>query len=216
LQPGISTQSSFEGPHFVVVVGFDDEHIYVNDPLWRNERRIEGFRRAWTYRQFDDAWGRNHEDGNRDRAGVFPRAALPTAPFGGGEYAPASSFQPDAEIGRRIRAWALYQGLDAPMLDGPATLNAYIVSMGAWGQRRARHEVTARDDLGMLALRYYGDPLKWQVILTYNGLTPTDVVRDGDVLYIPEPLEQPLQIPESELPSGRTYRHENQTVLRPF
>ena len=216
LQPGVSTQSSFKGPHFVVVVGFDDEHIYVNDPLWRDERRIEGFRRAWTHQQFDEAWSRNHEDGNRDRAGLYPRASLSTAPFGAGQYASAANFQPDAEAGRRIRAWALHQGLEPPMLDSPATLNAYLASIGGWGQRRARHVVTENDDLGMLALRYYGDPLKWDVILAYNGLTPTDTVYDGDVLYIPEPLEQPLSIPASELPLGRSYRHLSQEPLRPF
>jgi uncharacterized protein YvpB len=48
INPGVSTQNTFEGPHFVTVVGFDDEHIFVNDPLWKEERRGEGYRKAWT------------------------------------------------------------------------------------------------------------------------------------------------------------------------
>ena len=35
------TQSSFTGPHFVVVVGFDERYIYVNDPLWKDSRRTK-------------------------------------------------------------------------------------------------------------------------------------------------------------------------------
>ena len=56
IQPGVSTQSTFTGPHFVVVVGFDDEYIYINDPLfWDTDtakRRHEGEHKAWTYEQF--------------------------------------------------------------------------------------------------------------------------------------------------------------------
>lgn len=207
LKGGAATQSRFEGPHFVLVVGFDDEYIYVNDPLWKEERRIEGFRKAWTHQEFMVAWGSCHKDNNRDYQGFYPRGALPTTPFGSGAWADAGLFQPDAELGRRIRAWALYRGMQPPLLDSPATLNAYQAAMGAWGARRVRHVVAPGEDLGRLALHYYGDPLKWEVILAYNGLTPTDTIFDGDALYIPEPMSGASALPDGELPSGGTRLH---------
>jgi hypothetical protein len=79
--------------------------------------------------------------------------------------------------------------------------------MGPWGERVVPHEVTEGDTLGLLALHYYDDPLKWELITLFNGLTPTDVIQDGDVLLIPEPLEQPVVIPEGQRPMGGTYRH---------
>ena len=213
LKPGSSTQSRFEGPHFLLVVGYDDQCVYVNDPLWKDDRRIEGFRKAWTHDEFYAAWSSCHEDGNRDCQGIYPRKALATVAFGSGGWAAAANFQPDAEMGRRIRAWALSQGLKEPMLDSPATLNAYQSAMGAWGRRRARHVVAQGEDLGTLALKYYGDPLKWRVILAYNGLTPTDTIYDGDVLYIPEALDQPLRVRDAELRRGGTFRHYGTTAM---
>ncbi|GAG86338.1 unnamed protein product, partial [marine sediment metagenome] len=82
LNPGISTQNKFKGPHFVVVIGFDEKHIFVNDPLWRGTRRSEGYRRAWTHEQFMAAWESNHLDGNRERSGILSRRTLPTDKYG--------------------------------------------------------------------------------------------------------------------------------------
>jgi len=35
LREHIETESTFTGPHFVLVVGMDQKHVYVHDPLWR-------------------------------------------------------------------------------------------------------------------------------------------------------------------------------------
>lgn len=207
INPGISTQNTFQGPHFVVVLGYDDEYIYVNDPLWKEARRSEGYRKAWTYAQFDTAWGSNHEDRNRDRSGIVATRALPTSAFGAGGWQAPTRVQLSPELRQRIVAWALYRGMPEPVLDTPATVNAYLVAMGKWGQRIATHAVDAEDDLGSLALEYYGDPNKWRVILAFNGLAPGDTVFDGDSLRIPEPLEQPVNIPADARPSGGTFYH---------
>lgn len=207
INPGISTQNTFQGPHFVVVLGFDDQYIYVNDPLWKAERRAEGYRKAWTYEQFDAAWGSNHEDRNRDRSGIVTAKALTTEAFGDGARQTPTRVQLSPELHQRIAAWALYRGMPEPYLDTPATVNAYLVAMGKWGRRIVTHVVGEEDDLSNLALKYYGDPLKWRVILAFNGLSPSDTVFDGDVLRIPEPLEQPVRIPPETLPSGGTFLH---------
>ncbi len=55
----------------MVVVGFDEEHIYVNDPLWWGTRRHEGVRKQLTYKQFEEAWGTASYDGNRNYSGIF-------------------------------------------------------------------------------------------------------------------------------------------------
>jgi hypothetical protein len=207
LNPGISTQNTFEGPHFVVVVGYDAKYIYVNDPLWKDGRRSEGYRKAWTHAQFDKAWGANHLDGNTPRCGILCSKALPTYPFGDGTWQAPSRVLLSPELHQRIAAWSLYRGMPEPRLDTPATVNAYLAAMGNWGRRIATHVVDAEDDLGNLALKYYGDPLKWPVILAFNGLSPGDTVFDGDTLRIPEPLEQPVRIPAEARPSGGTFYH---------
>lgn len=207
INPGISTQNTFKGPHFVAVVGADDENIYVNDPLWNGARRGDGFRRAWTYAQFFDAWSTNDLDGNRDCSGIISQRSLATEPFGSGAWAPVPETLLDPRIVNRIRAWVLFLGGSEPTLDNPATINSYKIAMGEWGTRIARHTIGENDDLGTVALRYYGDPLKWQVILAFNGLQSGDTIADGDTLHIPEPLEIPISVNEQTSPWGSTSLH---------
>lgn len=56
IEPGLSTQDTFKGPHFVVVVGYGDGNIYVNDPNYWPPRREEGHQKAWSEALFDQAW----------------------------------------------------------------------------------------------------------------------------------------------------------------
>jgi hypothetical protein len=205
INPGISTQNKFEGPHFVVVVGADDRHIFVNDPLWKENRRSQGFRKAWTHTQFMEAWSRNQEDGNTPCCGLITQQSLPTAPYGIGAWAPVIDFTLDTQAIGRIRAWACYNNAPLPNLENSATVNAYLTVMGGWGTKMARHTVAPNDDLGILALRYYGDPMKWRVILEFNGLSSTDAISDGEVLLIPQPLESPVDISALQQPLGGTY-----------
>ncbi len=51
------TQDDFEGPHYVVAVGYDERgHVVVNDPNYWGERRYEGYRRAYPEPLFSQAW----------------------------------------------------------------------------------------------------------------------------------------------------------------
>lgn len=204
INPGISTQNTFQGPHFVVVVGADDEHIFVNDPLWKEMRRSQGFRKAWKHNQFMEAWTRSQEDGNTPCCGLVSQNSLPTAPYGNGAWTPLVAFTLDTETVHRIQAWTYFHNAPQPNLNNPATINAYMTVMGGWGTRIAHHKVGPDDDLGTLALHYYGDSRKWRVILEFNGLTPNDPISDGQELLIPQPLESPIEVPDK--PGGGTFQ----------
>ena len=199
LEPGISTQSLFKGPHFVLVVGYDQEHVIVHDPLWAGARRDEGAFRRWTNAVWAQAWGRCHEDCdlqgrcNPDQAVLISVRGLSSA----------LRAQVPADLVRRIRAKAAFDGLPEPNLSQPASLHSYRVALGKWGQRTTAHRVLSTDTLWRLAKAYYGDGEKLNVIQLFNGLAPADVIHDGQVLLIPEPLLSGV-VPPERRPVGGT------------
>jgi hypothetical protein len=206
------------------VVGFDDEYIYVNDPLfWDTDtakRRHEGEHKAWTYEQFLAAWGSAHKDGNNhDYGGIYCAHALPVASYGGPQDSgdveqPSDVEEPVYQINpvmkRRIQAWAAFNKAEVPQeISSPAVETAFAATMGNWGMRVTVHTVTSSDTLPLIALKYYDDPMKWDVIVYFNGMTFQDPIHDGDTLIIPEPLERPVEIPEEMIPSDRTRGHDS-------
>ncbi len=56
IEAGLSTQDTYTGPHFVVVVGYGDGNIYINDPNYWPPRREEGHTKAWSEVLFNLAW----------------------------------------------------------------------------------------------------------------------------------------------------------------
>jgi uncharacterized protein YvpB len=48
---------TFTGGHFLVVVGYDTNGVYVNDSNWWGSRRLEGFRRRIDYDRFERCIG---------------------------------------------------------------------------------------------------------------------------------------------------------------
>ena len=58
--------------HFVVVVGFDDEHIFVHDPLFRGARRGMGTYFVWRNQRFLEGWGSAHEFDRPDFVALVP------------------------------------------------------------------------------------------------------------------------------------------------
>jgi hypothetical protein len=68
---------AFRGGHFVVVVGYDSRHIYVNDPDWWGNRRAEGAGLAVPRDEFDRAVGADSwKGGNPPHWGVFVDPAM--------------------------------------------------------------------------------------------------------------------------------------------
>jgi hypothetical protein len=56
-------QDTYTGPHAVVVVGYDDTNIYINDPDWWAPRRNEGECKVCPTTSFTKAW-QSKVDGN--------------------------------------------------------------------------------------------------------------------------------------------------------
>jgi nucleoid-associated protein YgaU/uncharacterized protein YvpB len=78
IEPGLSTQDTFSGPHFVVVVGYGDGNIYVNDPDYWPPRRGEGKAKAWTEVLFNLAWSnvRTPSLPNPNNSAIVPTRGL--------------------------------------------------------------------------------------------------------------------------------------------
>jgi nucleoid-associated protein YgaU len=74
IEPGVSTQDIFSGPHFVVVVGYGDGNIYINDPNYWPPRRQEGHRKTWSEVLFNLAWSNVRTPGipNPNNAVIVP------------------------------------------------------------------------------------------------------------------------------------------------
>ncbi len=199
LEPGVSTQSQFKGPHYVVVVGYDEAHVIVHDPLWAGDRREEGAFRRWPNAVWAAAWGRCHEDCvpdgpcNPDHAVLISVRGLSSA----------LRAQVPADLVRRIRAKAAFAGQPEPNLSQPDSLNRQRQALGQWGQRTRAHRVSSTDTLWGLAQAYYGSGEKLNVIQLFNGLAAADVIHDGQVLLIPEPLLNGA-IPPERAPVGAT------------
>jgi hypothetical protein len=199
MRPGVSTQSMFKGPHFVLVVGYDEQSVAVHDPLWTGDRRGEGAFRRWPNAVWQQAWSHCHEDcdpqGNCNPDGA---ALISVKPLKAGRRT-----QVPADVIRRICAKAAFDGQPQPDLSQPTLLNNSVLALGAWGQRTVARRVDSTDTLWRLAKAYYGDGQKLNVIQYFNGLGPTDVIRDGQVLLIPEPT-LPGNISEERRPTGMT------------
>ena len=199
---GVSTQSFFTGPHFLVVSGYDDKYVYVHDPLWWGSRRDEGKYKRWTHDQFFTAWNQNSKDGNRNASGIYCNQKFDAIKVDG-IWQSTNVPTMDPLDKRKITAWCHYHNREVPNLTSTTVVASYLEAMDGWGDVYVEHTVQAGDTMSMIALYYYDDPLKWDVIRAYNGLALSDVVSDGTVLLIPEPLRIPIEfLPEDERPIG--------------
>ena len=198
-EPGVATQSLFKGPHFVLVVGYDDEHVIVHDPLWAGARRDEGAYKRWPNAVWQEAWSRCHEDCdpqgrcNPNQAVLISVRGLPSA----------LRAQAPADVVRRLRAMAAFDGQPEPNLSQPESLERHRAALSNWGRRTRAHRVGSSDTLWRLAKAYYGDGEKLKVIQLFNGLAAADVIHDGQVLLIPEPVLNGAMAPERQ-PVGGT------------
>jgi hypothetical protein len=94
IQPGVSTQDGFTGPHFVVVVGYGDGNIVINDPNYWPPRRLEGYRKAWSEELFHLAWSQVGMPAmpNPNNAVIVPTRGKVQQPGEGDETTPTVTY----------------------------------------------------------------------------------------------------------------------------
>jgi len=69
-------KNNFLGGHFVVVTGFDEDHVFVHDPLFRGNRRQEGEFFVWRNEKFLAGWGSGHLIDNPNYAAIVTHKAV--------------------------------------------------------------------------------------------------------------------------------------------
>jgi uncharacterized protein YvpB len=67
------------GGHYVLVVGYDDTtgKVFVHDPYYWGPLRAKGDHHRYDYATWEQAWSRNHEDGNPDYTLLIPQVVRP-------------------------------------------------------------------------------------------------------------------------------------------
>lgn len=201
------TGNQFEYGHFLVVSGYDDNHVFVHDPLfglWAQRSRGEYFR--FSNKQFLDGWGGFHYTENENFGCLIPDYSYPFA----GEVAeeettPAAvkkeaeealnTLAVDGELRRRILSLAAYEGEAAPNLGDGATAVHWLNRLGDWGKKVEVHTVVHGNTYSGIARRYYGDSLRWRAIQVYNNQSDAQ-------LYVGQRLEIPLPAAAQEEAAG--------------
>ena len=199
------TGNNFNGAHFVVVVGYDDTHVYVHDPLFGAAYRTDpddGAYFEWTNEEFKTAWSGFALHENPNYACLTAQKKFPfmddAAPVERDEdkaidereavhtFTTQGRLPLLAELKRRIMALAAYEGATAPNLDDAVTLNYWAYHVGKWGERVEINEVKSGDSLWTIASEHYGQGAKWHAIMAFNEL-PNSMLAVGQRLEIPMP-----------------------------
>ena len=192
-------RNNFKGPHFVVVVGYDNTNIYIHDPLFRGNRREQGNYWAYAYKDFTAAWGGCSIQFNNpnylalisaktvtflDQEAPPRQTTPPTTPT-----KPATPPTPklDDELRRRLRAKAAYAGAPDPNLEDANVANGLLAGLGDWGATADAYTVRRGDSLSGIATLFYGDRAKWRVIVYYNNIAHPSLVEPGETYLIPNP-----------------------------
>lgn len=196
------TGNTFEWGHFVVVTGYDNSHVYVNDPLfglWRVRSR--GKNLALTYDQFCAGWGGFPVTENPNWACAIaaakgvpapvaqpaptPAPTTPAAPTPvATRPAPAISGETMDDVNLRIRALAAYRHAVPPNFADAAQVKLWQDHLGDFGLTYEKYQVQSGNTLSGLAARYFGEQHRWYAIKEYNNLN-RDGLWVGETILIP-------------------------------
>lgn len=203
--------NEFSGGHFVVVTGYDADHIYVHDPLfglWVKPAE-KGAHYAMPTALFAAGWGSAAADGNWNYSCAYNGDVIdidrPVAPAPAPTPAPAPVPTPAPtpppvttptppppatqgrimeDVNRRIRALAAFRWAAPPDFGNPADLQLWVDHLGDFGREYDAYVVRSGDSLSALAARAYGEAHRWPAIKIYNQLQ-RDGLWVGETIFIP-------------------------------
>lgn len=184
--------NGFKGAHFCLVTGYDDENVYIHDPLFKGDRREQGRFCPWTHELFTDAWGGFAPGENPNYAVLIAETTVPhLANDDAGRAAPIAPPPAPAALDdstrRRLRARAAFDQRPDPDLNDPATVQALLANLGHWGETWDTYTVARGDNLSKIATRFYGDRALWPVIVCFNDIAHPSLVEVGDIYLVPRP-----------------------------
>ncbi len=187
------TGNQFDWGHFVVVTGYDEQNIYMHDPIfgaWQPMAR--GANYGMSHDLFCAGWGGFPVTENPNFACiVVPKSAdgqtapppPQTVPQPAPVTTPTGTAQTMNDINRRIKALAAYRWALEPNLNDPATLKLWQDNLGDFGQEYDVHVVQSGETLSSIAARSYGEAHRWPAIKAYTGLNRG--LWLGDRLMVP-------------------------------
>lgn len=198
------TGNPFDWGHFVVVTGYDNTHIYINDPLFGMWKvRSRGEQLALTHDQFCAGWGGFPLTENPNWACAIIESLteptpvpepVPTPPT---PIPPVETPTPVAtrpaqalgantmdDVNLRIRALAAYRWAEEPNFDDPAAVKLWQDNLGDWGLTYDKYVVQSGNTLSALAAQYFGQQHRWYAIKAYNNLN-RDGLWVGETILIP-------------------------------
>jgi hypothetical protein len=195
-----ATKNQYKGGHFVVVTGYDEGNIYMNDPLfglWATPAE-KGHHYAMSHDLFCNGWGgfTGNENPNWVSFSTLAQSTPPPPPPSPPQPEPEPQPQPPAppplsptaetmtDINRRIRALAAYRWASPPDFNNPSAVQLWLDNIGDWGLTYDRYQVQSGDTLVGLAGRFYGEQSRWMAIKAYNNLQ-RDGLWLGEMLLIP-------------------------------
>lgn len=197
-------KNGFKGSHFVLVVGYDDEKVYIHDPLFKGTRRDQGRYCAYTHDQYLDAWGGFAPGQNPNYAALISSRPVPFVDGGQAGAKQPIGFQPAASLDettrRRIRAREAYDGFPDPNLEDPLIAENLLARLGNFGAACDTYTVRRGDSLSKIATMFYGDREKWRVIVYFNNIAHPSLVQPGNTYLIPRPELTPATDAHVPLP----------------
>jgi hypothetical protein len=203
----------FKGGHFVVVTGYDENHIFIHDPLfgmWVKPPE-KGAHYSMPNDLFDAGWSSTSDAGIGwnysiaysgrvvDASPVPPPVPqpqpVPTPPPAPQPPAPptpqppplpppSGQFKVMDDVERRIRALAAYRWAEAPDFSNPAAVQIWRDNLSDFGLEYEEFVVRSGDTLSGLAARFYGQQHRWPAIKVYNRLQ-RDGLWLGETILVP-------------------------------